>query len=142
MNATTNVGNLKKNGEILSTAIQSVKLKGDASLRNQNAVGSKFAKGIGTGRFNQTGGLTAYFEDLTMYNHFLNHDTISIAWDFTDEDHNVYYFTVPALKITSDPVSPSGIDKDVMEEMEWSALRDPATKCMLQVDRFSSVLPH
>lgn len=142
MNATTNVGNLKKNGEILSTAVQSITLEGDASLRNQNAVGSKFAKGIGTGRFNLTGGLTAYFEDLTMYNHFLNHDTISIAWDFTDQDHNVYYFTIPALKITSDPVSPSGIDQDVMEEMEWSALRDPATKCMMQVDRFSSVLPH
>ncbi|MDW9531872.1 hypothetical protein GOB39_20060 [Sinorhizobium meliloti] len=140
MNATTNVGNLTKNGEILSTAVQSLSLEGDASLRSQNAVGSKFARGIGTGRFNLTGALTAYFEDLTMYNHFLNHDTISIGFDFKDQDENVYYYTIPALKITSDPITPGGIDQDVLEEMEWSALRDPATKCMLQIDRFSSVL--
>ena len=139
MNATTNVGNLTKNGEILSTAVQSLSLEGDASLRNQNAVGSKFARGIGTGRFNLTGALTAYFEDLTMYNHFLQHDTISIGFDFQDQDDNVYYYTIPALKITSDPITPGGIDQDVLEEMEWSALRDPATKCMLQIDRFSSV---
>lgn len=141
MNATTNVGNLTKNGAVLSTAVQSLSLEGDASLRNQNAVGSKFPKGIGTGRFNLTGSLTAYFEDLTMYNHFLDHDTISIGFDFQDQEHNVYFYTVPALKITSDPVAPGGIDQDVVEEMEWSALRDPATQCMLQVDRFSSIRP-
>ncbi|MEQ8308003.1 MAG: phage tail tube protein [Hoeflea sp.] len=138
MNATTNVGNLTKNGEVLSTAVESLTLEGDASLRNQNAVGFKFARGIGTGRFNLTGSLTAYFEDMVMYNHFINHDTISIGFDFKDQDANVYYWTIPALKITSDPIAPGGIDQDVKEEMEWSALRDPATACMLQIDRFSS----
>lgn len=141
MNATTNVGNLTKNGAILSTAVQSLTLEGDASLRNQNAVGSKYPRGIGTGRFNLTGSITAYFEDLNMYSHFLDHDTISIGFDFTDLDYNVYYYTIPALKITSDPVSPTGIDEDVLEEMEFSALRDPQTQTMLQVDRFSSILP-
>jgi hypothetical protein len=83
--------------------------------------------------------MTAYFEDMVLYNHFINHDTISIGFDFKDQDANVYYWTIPALKITSDPIAPGGIDQDVKEEMEWSALRDPATACMLQVDRFSSV---
>lgn len=141
MNATTNVGNLTKNGAVLSTAVQSITMEGDASLRNQNAVGSKYPRGIGTGRFQLTGTLTAYFEDLSMYNHFLDHDTISIGWDFTDLDGNVYFYTIPAIKITSDPISPTGIDEDVMEEMEWSALRDPQTACMLQIDRFSSIFP-
>jgi hypothetical protein len=141
MNATTNVGALTKNGQPLSSAVQSITLEGEASLRNQNAVGSKFPRGIGTGRFNLTGTLTAYFETLELYTDFLNHTTISIGFDFQDQDSNVYFYTVPALKITSDPVNPTGIDEDVVEEMEWSALRDPNTKCMLQVDRFSSILP-
>jgi hypothetical protein len=141
MNATTNVGDLTKNGQILATAVQSITLEGDASLRNQNAVGSKFPRGIGTGRFNLTGTMTAYFETLELYTDFLNHTTISIGFDFKDQDSNVYFYTIPALKITSDPVNPTGIDEDVVEEMEWSALRDPATQCMLQVDRFSSILP-
>ena len=142
LNATTNVGDLTKNGSVLSTAIQALTIEGDASLRNQNAVGSKYPRGIGTGRFNLTGTLTAYFETLDLYNDFLEHNTVSLGFDFTDQDTNVYYFTIPAIKITSDPVNPSGIDQDVMEEMEWSAFRDAATKCMLQVDRFSSTVPH
>lgn len=141
MNATTNVGNLTKNGLELSTAVQSITLEGDASLRNQNAVGSKFPRGIGTGRFNLTGTITAYFETLEMYNHFVDHDTVSIGFDFSDLDGNVYFYTIPAIKLTSDPVNPTGIDQDVMEEIEWSALRDAATKCMIQIDRFSSVFP-
>jgi hypothetical protein len=35
MNATTNVGNLTKNGEILSTAVESLTMEGDASLRTR-----------------------------------------------------------------------------------------------------------
>lgn len=141
MNATTNVGDLTKNGSLLASAVQSITIEGDASLRNQNAVGSKFPRGIGTGRFNLTGTMTAYFETLELYTDFLNHSTISIGWDFKDQDANVYYWTIPAIKITSDPVNPTGIDEDVVEEMEWSALRDAATQCMIQVDRFSSVIP-
>lgn len=141
MNATTNVGNLTKNGAVLTTAVQSLTLEGDATLRNQNAVGSKFPRGIGTGRFNLTGTITAYFEDLTLYNDFLQHNTVAIGWDFTDQDGNTYYYTLPAIKITSDPVQPDGIDSDVVEQIEWSALRDSATQCMLQVDRFSSIFP-
>ena len=31
--------------------------------------------------------------------------------------------------------------QQLMEELEFSALRDPQTACMLQIDRFSSVFP-
>lgn len=142
MNATTNVGSLQKDGVDLATAIQSISVEGDSSLRDQMAVGEKFPSGIGTGRFNLTGTITAYFETLALYNNFINHDTIALAWDFTDLDGNVYWFTIPALKITSDPIVPSGIDEDVIEEMEWTAFRDSTTATMFQVDRFSSTRPH
>lgn len=142
MNATTNVGAIQKDGVDLVSAIQAVTLEGDASLRDQMAVGFKFPKGIGTGRFNLTGTLTAYFETLLLYNNFINHDTVALAFDFTDLDGNVYWFTVPALKITSDPVVPSGIDEDVVEEMEWTAFRDSTTATMFQIDRFSSNKAH
>jgi len=137
MNATTNVGSLTKNGVELATALQSIALEGDASLRNQMAVGSKFPRGIGTGRFQLTGTLTAYFENFAMYEAFIDHDTVSIGWSFTDLDGNTYFYTLPAIKITSDPVAPGGIDQDIMETMEFSAFRDQATACMIQIDRFS-----
>lgn len=141
LNATTNVGSIFKNGELLATALQSIEITGEAALREQRAVGSRFPAGIGTGRFNLTGTITSYFETLEMYDHFLNHDTISLAFPFQDNDYQTYWFTIPALKITSDPIAPGGIDQDVLEELEFTAIRDPNLNTMFMIDRFSSVLP-
>lgn len=138
MNATTNVGAIKKDGATLSTAIQSIELEGDASLRVQSAVGSKFPRGIGTGRFTLEGTLTAYFENLDLYTEFLEHETVSLEFYFSDIDGNQYTYTLPALKFSSDEPAPEGIDEDVMEELEFTAFRDSATGCMLQIDRFST----
>lgn len=141
MNATTNVGTLELNGTALSTGIQSIELNGESSLRSQPGVGSKYPTGIGTGRFNLTGSVVAYFADASLYNAFINHDTVALSFSFTDLDSNVYVYTLPSLKFTSDPVTPTGIDQDVMENLEFVAFRDAATKAMIQVDRFSNVTP-
>jgi hypothetical protein len=140
-NATANVGTIEKDGVTLTTAIQSIEISGEAGLREQRAVSEKFPAGIGYGRFVLTGSLTAYFETFDFYNDFINHKTVSIGWNFTDVDNSQYYFTVPAIKITSDPIAPGGIDQDILEEMEWSAQRDPQLNTMFMVDRFSSTLP-
>ena len=141
MNATTNVGNVYKNGIALATAVMSIEVEGENNLRIQTGVSNKFPIGIGVGRFNLNGKIVAYFETLDFYNDFLNHTTISLGWDFRDNDDNYYYFSVPAAKITTDPISPNGIDEDVMEEMEWVAQRDPNLKTQFMIDRFSSLLP-
>ena len=140
-NATDNVGTVYKDGAALTTSIMSISLKGDASLREQRAVGEKFPAGIGYGRFSLTGTVTAYFADFTLYNDFINHVTSSMAFDLTDADSNTYWFTLPSVKFTSDPISPQGIDQDVMEEIEFMAFRDATLQTMMMVDRFSSVFP-
>jgi hypothetical protein len=140
-NATANVGSIVKDGAVLSSAIRSIELNGDASLREQPAVGSKFPAGIGYGRFMLSGSLSAYFEDFSFYDDFINHTTTSLEFNFEDVDHIYYYYTVPAIKITSDPISPNGIDQDVMEDMEWEAQRDPVLNTQFMIDRFSSVFP-
>lgn len=141
VSATANVGALKSNGVALTTAIKSIEMSIEGNLRQQQAVGNKFPVGIAAGRLNVTGKLDAYFADGLMYDHFLDHDTVSLQFPVTDVDGNTYYFTIPAFKVLSDPVAPGGIDQDVMEQMEFTAFRDGATKCMVQIDRFSSVHP-
>lgn len=141
LNATVNVGDVYKDGVVLSSALQSIEINGESALRNQPAVSSKFPAGIGTGRFNLTGSMTAYFETLEMFDHFLNHDSIGLAFDFLDNDFNSYWFTIPALKITTDPIAPGGIDQDVLEEMEFVAFRSSTLNTQFMVDRFSSTLP-
>lgn len=140
-NATTDVGTLLKNGSALSTAIKQIKVDGKGGLRNQMAVSSKFPVGIGTGRMEITGTAQVYFADLDLFNNFLNHDTVSLQWNVFDSKKVTYYFTIPALKITADPVNAKGIDQDIMEDITWEAFRDPVTSCQMQMDRFSSLLP-
>jgi hypothetical protein len=141
ISATANVGQLSVNGASLSTAIQSIKFSIEGNLREQRAVGSKFPEGIAAGRLKITGTIAAYFADGTLFDKFLAHETTSLSFPFVDPDKNTYYFTIPAFKITSDPISPGGLDQDVMENMQFSAFRDVATKCMIQIDRFSSTAP-
>lgn len=141
MNATANVGTVYKDGAALTTAVMSIDLSGDNSLRKQPAVGEKFPAGVGYGRFTLEGTITAYFQNLDQYNDFLNHATVSLAWDFEDVDHNVYWFTIPSVKLLSDPIAPGGIDEDVMEEIEFQAQRDPNLSTQFMLDRYSSTYP-
>lgn len=141
VSATANVGALRAAGEVLSTAIKSVKLSVDGALRKQTAVGNKFPVGIAAGRLNIGVTVEAYFADGSNYDAFINHDTRDLIVPLIDPEQNTYYFTVPSFKITSDPIAPGGIDQDVMETMEGMAFRDATRACMLQVDRFSSTRP-
>lgn len=141
LNATANVGQVSKNGVQLSKAIRAIEIEVEANLRNQPAVGEKFPAGIGYGRLSIQGSIEAYFEDFEFYDHFINHETVSLGFDFTDIDYHRYFFTMPALKISSDDISPSGIDTDVMEPMEFVAQRDPALNTEFMIDRFSSTFP-
>lgn len=139
MNATTNVGEIRKNGTALSVAVKSIELEGDANLRPQTGVSSKYPLGIGYGSMALTGTMECYFETLEMYDHFRLHETVSLAFDFKDADTNVYTFTIPAVKFTADPIAPGGINQDIMESIEFAAQRDPVLKTMFMVDRFSSI---
>ena len=141
VSATANVGSLSVNGVEQATAIKSIQFSIDGNLRNQQAVGSKFPIGIAAGRLNLTGTIEAYFADGEMYDRFIEHQTVSLAFPIIDQDKNTYYFTIPAFKVSSDPIAPGGLDQDVMESMEFTAFRDPATSCMVQIDRFSSTAP-
>jgi hypothetical protein len=141
VSATANVGALAVNGVEASTAIQSISLSLEGNLRAQQAVGSKFPIGIAAGKLNITGTITVYFADGAMYDRFLNHETVSLSFPIIDPDKNTYFFTVPAFKLSSNPIAPGGTDQDVMETLEIMAFRDAATKCMMQIDRFSSTSP-
>lgn len=140
VNATVSVGSLVKNGLTLTSALQKLSISGEAGLRSRAAIGSKFPRGIGTGRFNLTGSVSAYFEDAVLFNHFLNHDTVSLGFTITDLNGFKYAYTLPAVKFTEDKVVPGGIDQDVVNAINYTAFRDPTTECMIQVDRFSPTI--
>ncbi len=138
-NATVNVGQIKVNGEELSTAVQSIAINGTNNMRDQNAVGHKFPAGIGAGRFEISGTVVVYFADGTLWDKFIEHDTVSLEFLIEDVLGNHYEFTLPAVNFNTDTVTPSGGNQDVVENMTFGAKRDAATGCEFQIDRFSSV---
>jgi hypothetical protein len=138
-NATVNVGEIVINGEALSTAIQSITMNGNNNLRDQNAVSFKFPAGIGAGRMEITGNLVAYFADGSLWDKFIEHETVSIEFSIEDVLGNHYEYTLPAVNFTTDTVNPPGGNQDVMENMEFGTKRDPVTGCQIQIDRFSSI---
>lgn len=137
VNATTDVGNLTKDNVDFSACLQTISLSGEANLRQQACVGSKFSQGIGAGRFNLTGSMTVFFEDEQLFNDFIDHETVALSFSVTDAEGSAYYWTVPAVKISQDQIAPGGIDQDVFENIEFTAFRDSSTECMVQIDRFS-----
>lgn len=137
-NATTDVGNVTKDGSTLNACIQSLSISGEAGLRMQNCIGNKFPSGIGTGRFNLTGSATIFFENEELFTDFIDHNTISLGWSVTDAENQAYYFQIPAAKFSQDEIAPGGIDQDVFENFEWTAFRDASTDSMFMIDRFSN----
>lgn len=140
-NSTVNVGAIIVDGAELSTALQSISLTGDNALRDQNAVGYKFPAGIGAGRMEISGSVNAYFADGSLWDKFIEHKTVSLTFPVTDGEGHRYEFTIPSVIFSTDTVTPSGGNQDVMEAMEFMAKRDPATGCQIQIDRFSCVIP-
>ncbi len=95
-------------------------------------VGSKYAPQVSWGRAIMTGKLTAFFEDLTMYNKFLN-ETVSSLEFTTAFGTQALIFSMHNLQYTSadNPVSD---EKPIKLEMSFNALHHETYTC-LQINR-------
>lgn len=133
--ATSNVAKIVIDGVQSTCLVQMVDLNVDNNLRAQNAIGSKFPCGIGYGRQMITGSITVYFQDLTTYNMFLNHEDASLVWAYVDNDGNALQITLPRVKFATDTPSLDGIDTDVVENMDFQAIEsgDCATGNQYQI---------
>ena len=134
LNATSNVGTISKDGLALATAVQSLDVELDNSLRNQNAIGSKFPIGIGYGRVTISGTVSAYFENMDLYTDMLNHTSVSMSFRFQDAEGNGMHLEFPRVKFASSAPSAAGIDQDVIEDLEWQAIVDSTGTFMMRVD--------
>lgn len=127
VNATSNVGTIQKDGGSLATALQGIDLSIENGLRPQKAIGSRFPVGIGMGRQVITGSVMAYFEDETLYQAMLDHDDVSLSWTTSDAAGNSIVWFLPRVKLSSSDPKPGGLDQDVMETLQFTALPDSGT---------------
>lgn len=137
-NATANVGTLTEGGAAITTAIRALAMVLNNNLRKLDGVASRVPIGINTGSVNITGSIEAYFEDITLLNKFINHTSSSLSWRLTDPSGNVLIFTLPKLYFDDGNPDVRGVNQDVMLPLNYQAVRDPTTNCMIQIDALTA----
>lgn len=133
-NATSNIGRIEENGTALTTALRSVKFSLNANPRALPAVGTKFPIGVNLGSFEITGTIDAYFEDLTLYNKFLNHDNTSLVLEMISPESDNTLITLHSLRFTKASPVGAGLNQDVMVSLDFTSKKDSTYTTMMQVD--------
>jgi len=143
LNAGSSFASLTISGVSPSPTIMSLSMSMTNNLREQAEVGEIDLAGIGVGRFELTGSMSAYFEDLSLYNAFLDHDDIALAFVIGDTNGKYYRFTIPKIKLSSNKIENAGNNQDVMLNLDYTALfsedGSPAYDCTLQIERLVTV---
>lgn len=135
MSAGFNVKNVKLNNlAIEDCLLMSLELNINNNVEGKLAVGNFGFCSTAEGEFEVSGAISLYFNDSTMYQRFITNEAFSLSFELSDGD-NVYIFTMPRMKLSTDVVNVEGKNTDVMDNAEYFAIIDPTTNCMLQIDR-------
>lgn len=126
MAASTDVGSMSISGVSPSPTLMSASFQIENNLRERLAIGSRGPIGIGYGRFVVTGSIEAYFEDLSLYSAFVDHDDVSISMTVGSVTSEKYTILLPKVKLTNGSVPASGNDQDIMAQFDFQAIYSTA----------------
>lgn len=127
LNATSNVARIAENGTpiVSPNFITGLTLQVANGLREQVAVASLGPVGIGMGRSEISGTLTAYFGDNTLLQKVLQNTATSLDMTFTDADGLTVLIDLPLVKFTSGSAPVRGLNTDIMVDMGYQAIKHP-----------------
>lgn len=125
---------------IAGTYVKSVSLDFDNALREQGAIGTLGAVGIGAGSINCTASVEVYFANKDLFTKYRQNTNSSLIFSSTDASGNGYIFTIPVANIASWKSNAGGNGSDQMISMTLTALSDDsnadaALQKLLFVDR-------
>jgi hypothetical protein len=104
------------------------------SLEPRYCVGSNKTNLPSIGRSNVTGQVTAYFEDSTLIDKFINETETSIEMNMPDSPGNNYKLILPKIKYTGGKPDVSG-EGPITLAMPFQAIYDPISQTNIQLDR-------
>jgi hypothetical protein len=125
INAATNFASLAITS-VTNPELTALNLNITNNLRQQQVVGSVESRGVGTGRFEVTGDLTAYFENAEMYDLFIAGTATDLTFDIGGASSKKYNFNIGNLKFETGEVVAGGNDQDVIANMTFRGLYDGA----------------
>ncbi len=141
LNAVANVGRIAEAGETVAGAnfVKRMTLKLDNSLRERQAVGTLGLVDVGYGRVELTGELQTYFGSSALYRKYLSGTETSLSVRL-QAGTRVLVIQLPRVKFEGGRVNASGPNQEVMADLTWRAIRDPATEAVILIDRFDHVV--
>lgn len=125
-------GTIKEGGTTIAVLTE-VKLTLKNNMAEVYVVGSPDTLEPSIGKSAVTGTVTAYFQDASLLDKFVNETESSIEFTLTDGT-NSYDFLIPRVKYTGAPPNVSS-DKPITLAMPFSALLDSVTGTNLQITR-------
>ena len=125
-------GSVSEGGTPIAVATE-VTLNLTNNLNPRFVIGSPVSLEPSIGRSTLTGTLSAYFEDVSLYNKFIT-DAYSSLEVVCSDGASTYTFLIPRLKYTGADVPVSG-EGPVSMNMPFQALLDPTTGTNFQVTR-------
>jgi len=136
MNASGNVARIYEGGNAISgVSFKSLTMKINCNARTQAKIGSDALAGIATGVTEITGTVSAYFENKTLVDKYLNGTYSSLRFQAQDDNGVAYIITIPRIKYTSSQEVASGQNNDVMVDLDWGAVIDSTNLYAVQIDR-------
>lgn len=110
-------------GGVATNKVSALTFTLENGIEASYVVGSKYAAQSTWGRSRASGKITAFFEDLTLFNKFVNETASSLVFTTSDGSQN-FTWTLSNLKYSTadNPVSDEG---PVLLDMEFKALHDP-----------------
>ncbi|WP_439515210.1 phage tail tube protein [Oceanibaculum nanhaiense] len=141
LNATRNVASIREGGAELAgpNFARSLSLNLANNLREQMAVGSFGAAGIGLGQFQATGQIETYFGSRALYQKFLDGSDSALSVRLADSAGNALILDLPRLRFTDADVMASGPNEDVMARLSFEAIRHPGEGFAAAFHRFAAV---
>jgi hypothetical protein len=134
-NASAHVGELTVSGMSPTPVIRALTLNINNNLREQPKVGALDLAGVGLGRFEVTGSMEVYFEDLAIYNAIHNNDTLGLKVTIGPSAGTRYTIEIPSLKIMDGEPVAGGNNQDVMLPIQFRGIYNSGQACTLKITR-------
>lgn len=124
MNGTSHIGQLWQDAALMTEKLKEWTFSINNNLRGKDALGVRGNFDIGLGSIDVTGKISAYFKDNTLYTALVNHSYSGLAVVITDSAGNSLCFTFPRVNFGAGDPQATGINTDVMVDVDFTAIRD------------------
>lgn len=134
-NAGLNVASLALTGVTNSPKMQKLTMRINNNIYQNDVVGSYEPYGHGLGRFEVTGTMTTYFENLDTYQAILDHSDVSLAFTLLDANSKSYAFSLPKVKLLDGGPTGVGNGQPVILDVPFQAYYDATSVASLSITR-------